>query len=66
MFITLTKGNIVFFYYRVTELYKIVNILYNPPWIRIGPYIIGMFTAYMLIKLNNKLTLKRVEYNLEM
>lgn len=37
-----------------------LNVLYDPPWTRIGPYIVGMITAYILIKLNNKLPLKTV------
>ncbi|RLU27136.1 hypothetical protein DMN91_000935, partial [Ooceraea biroi] len=43
----------------VTELYKVLNVLYDPPWVRISPYIIGMITAYILIRLNNKLVLKK-------
>jgi len=54
----------ILFYYRPFELYNFLNVLYYPPWIRIGPYIIGMITAYILMKLNYKLTLKRVQYNL--
>lgn len=37
-----------------------LDILYDPPWTRIGPYIIGMMTAYIIIKLNNRLHLHKV------
>jgi len=54
-----------FYYHRISELYNVINVLYTPPWIRIGPYIIGMSTAYILMRLNYKLTLKKVKYDLE-
>ncbi|XP_032677213.1 nose resistant to fluoxetine protein 6-like [Odontomachus brunneus] len=41
------------------EQYRLQNILYYSPWTRIGPYIIGMITAYLALKLNKKLVLKR-------
>jgi len=44
------------------EQYRFVNILYYPPWVRIGPYIIGMITGYIITRLNKKIILKRVKY----
>ncbi|XP_014482754.1 PREDICTED: nose resistant to fluoxetine protein 6-like [Dinoponera quadriceps] len=41
------------------EQYRLLDVLYDPPWTRIGPYIIGMITAYVILKLNKKLILKR-------
>ncbi|XP_043475080.1 nose resistant to fluoxetine protein 6-like [Leptopilina heterotoma] len=38
--------------------YHMLDVLYDPPWTRIGPYVVGMITAYILIRLNNKLPLK--------
>lgn len=48
---------------RLDEQYRLLNVLYYSPWTRIGPYIIGMITAYVALKLNKKLVLKRVKYN---
>ncbi|XP_046417290.1 nose resistant to fluoxetine protein 6-like [Neodiprion fabricii] len=39
--------------------FNTLEILYDPPWTRIGPHIIGVATAYILIKLNKKLDVKR-------
>ncbi|XP_011883575.1 PREDICTED: uncharacterized protein LOC105570745 [Vollenhovia emeryi] len=33
--------------------------MYTPPWMRINPYIIGMVTGYILIKLNNNAVSRR-------
>ncbi|KAG5322398.1 NRF6 protein, partial [Pseudoatta argentina] len=40
------------------EQYRLVDVLYFPPWIRIGPYIIGMITGY-IIRFNKKIILKK-------
>lgn len=48
---------------RLDEQYRLVEVLYDPPWTRIGPYIIGMITAYILLKLDKKLVLKKVKKN---
>ncbi|XP_025264528.1 nose resistant to fluoxetine protein 6-like [Camponotus floridanus] len=37
------------------ELYRLRSIIYFPPWIRIGPYIIGIITGYIIRRLNKKL-----------
>ncbi|CAG2066144.1 unnamed protein product [Timema podura] len=36
-----------------------LNILYDPPWTRIGPYIVGMVTGYLVVKLNGCLPLSK-------
>nr|CAD7595125.1 unnamed protein product [Timema genevievae] len=36
-----------------------LNILYDPPWTRIGPYIVGMVTGYIVVKLNGCLSLSK-------
>ncbi|KAL6448083.1 hypothetical protein ACFW04_000249 [Cataglyphis niger] len=43
----------------LSEMYKLLDVLYYPPWVRIGPYIIGIIAAYILIRLNKKMTMKR-------
>lgn len=37
-----------------------MDVLYYPPWTRIGPYIVGIVVAYIFSRLNNKLTIERV------
>ena len=44
--------------------YAFLDILYDPPWTRIGPYIVGVITGYILLKLNNELLLRTVVQNL--
>ncbi|XP_039305525.1 nose resistant to fluoxetine protein 6 isoform X2 [Solenopsis invicta] len=41
------------------ESTRLIESLYVPPWVRIGPYIIGMITGYIIVRLNKKLILKR-------
>ncbi|KAL0106558.1 hypothetical protein PUN28_016332 [Cardiocondyla obscurior] len=41
------------------EQYRLVNVLYLPPWVRISPYIVGIIAGYVLSQLNGKLILKR-------
>ncbi|XP_036138986.1 nose resistant to fluoxetine protein 6-like [Monomorium pharaonis] len=41
------------------EQYRFLNILYYPPWVRIGPYIIGMITGYIVTRLNKQIVLKK-------
>ncbi|XP_029669466.1 nose resistant to fluoxetine protein 6-like [Formica exsecta] len=41
------------------EQYRLSSVLYYPPWIRIGPYIIGIITGYIVRRLNKKLVLKK-------
>ncbi|XP_072747379.1 nose resistant to fluoxetine protein 6-like isoform X2 [Anoplolepis gracilipes] len=41
------------------EQYRLMSVLYYPPWIRIGPYIIGIIIGYIVRRLNKKLTLKK-------
>ncbi|CAB0032047.1 unnamed protein product [Trichogramma brassicae] len=40
------------------EQYNMLDVLYDPPWTRIGPYLIGMITAYIVTRLDGKLHLK--------
>lgn len=48
---------------RLDEQIRLLSVLYDPPWIRIGPYIIGIITAYIVRRVNKELVLKRVKYN---
>ncbi|XP_011054560.1 PREDICTED: nose resistant to fluoxetine protein 6 [Acromyrmex echinatior] len=41
------------------EQYRLLDVLYFPPWIRIGPYIIGMITGYIIKRFNRKIVLKK-------
>ncbi|XP_035739853.1 nose resistant to fluoxetine protein 6-like [Vespa mandarinia] len=41
------------------EQYRNLNVLYDPPWVRIGPHIVGIITGYIVIKLNKELRWKR-------
>ncbi|KYN13273.1 Nose resistant to fluoxetine protein 6 [Trachymyrmex cornetzi] len=41
------------------EQYRLLDVLYFPPWIQIGPYIIGMITGYIVRRFNKKITLKK-------
>ncbi|KYN30536.1 Nose resistant to fluoxetine protein 6 [Trachymyrmex septentrionalis] len=41
------------------EQFRLIDVIYYPPWIRIGPYIIGMITGYIIRRFNKKITLKR-------
>ncbi|XP_018300565.1 nose resistant to fluoxetine protein 6 [Mycetomoellerius zeteki] len=41
------------------EQYRLLDILYYPPWVRIGPYIIGMITGYIIERFKKKIALTR-------
>ncbi|XP_011704828.1 PREDICTED: uncharacterized protein LOC105460081, partial [Wasmannia auropunctata] len=41
------------------EHIRLLDVLYFPSWMRTSPYIIGIISGYILIKLNNTLILKR-------
>ncbi|GAB1867720.1 Nose resistant-to-fluoxetine protein N-terminal domain-containing protein [Camponotus japonicus] len=41
------------------EQLRLRSIIYFPPWIRIGPYIIGIITGYIIRRLNKKLVFKK-------
>ncbi|KAH1027461.1 hypothetical protein HUJ05_000964 [Dendroctonus ponderosae] len=40
---------------KVQEPFALFDELYDKPWMRIGPYLIGMIIGYVLFKLNGKL-----------
>ncbi|XP_059482183.1 nose resistant to fluoxetine protein 6-like [Neocloeon triangulifer] len=42
----------------LSQQYNMLNVLYDPPWTRIGPYMIGMLTGYYVNKINGRLSLK--------
>ncbi|XP_015188578.1 PREDICTED: nose resistant to fluoxetine protein 6-like [Polistes dominula] len=55
-------GYISYIYNYVPTVDKIINlmdVIYYPPWIRIGPSLVGVITAFIVIKLNNKLLWKK-------
>ncbi|XP_011705101.1 PREDICTED: nose resistant to fluoxetine protein 6-like, partial [Wasmannia auropunctata] len=64
----LLMGSIIFSGY-ISNIYEYVltidpvdglsDVFYNPPWMRIIPYIIGIIAGYVLAKFNNNLILKR-------
>ncbi|XP_044594751.1 nose resistant to fluoxetine protein 6-like isoform X2 [Cotesia glomerata] len=41
------------------QLWNLMDVVYSPPWMRIGPYLIGIVAGYILTKLKGKLILKR-------
>lgn len=41
------------------EQLAMLNVLYDPPWTRVGPYLIGMCTGYILVHLRGKLNISR-------
>ncbi|KYN12525.1 Nose resistant to fluoxetine protein 6 [Trachymyrmex cornetzi] len=41
------------------EQYRLQDVLYYPPWVRIGPYIIGIITGYIIKRFNKKIALKK-------
>ncbi|XP_020297726.1 nose resistant to fluoxetine protein 6-like [Pseudomyrmex gracilis] len=41
------------------EFSRQLNIIYFPSWVRIGPYIIGIYTGFLAIRLKNNLILKK-------
>ncbi|KAH0564236.1 hypothetical protein KQX54_010492 [Cotesia glomerata] len=41
------------------QMWSIMNVVYSPPWIRIGPYLIGMITGYILRRIKGKLNVSR-------
>lgn len=59
---TILTGYISYIYEYVPTLdqqYSLLNVVYDPPWVRIGPYIVGVVTGYIILKLDKKLRLKR-------
>lgn len=52
-----------FLYYRFDKQFNIFEPLYFRPWIRIGPYLVGVIAAYIVLKLNNKLLWKKKNNN---
>nr|CAD7433433.1 unnamed protein product [Timema monikensis] len=59
---TLATGIISFSHGHVPTLdqqLSMLHILYDPPWTRIGPYIVGMVTGYLVVKLNGCLPLNK-------
>ncbi|KAG8034666.1 hypothetical protein G9C98_007742 [Cotesia typhae] len=43
----------------IDQMWSIMNVVYTPPWIRIGPYLIGMITGYILRRMKGKLNVSR-------
>ncbi|XP_067204228.1 nose resistant to fluoxetine protein 6-like [Linepithema humile] len=41
------------------EMWRLVNVLYLPSWIRISSYLVGIIMGYILVKLKKKLILNR-------
>nr|CAD7414833.1 unnamed protein product [Timema poppensis] len=44
---------------KLDQQLNMLHILYDPPWTRIGPYIVGMVTGYLVVKLNGCLPLNK-------
>ncbi|XP_043488780.1 nose resistant to fluoxetine protein 6-like isoform X2 [Polistes fuscatus] len=56
------SGYLSYIYNYIPTFDKQFNIfepLYFRPWIRIGPYLVGVIAAYIVLKLNNKLLWKK-------
>lgn len=43
---------------RVEEPFALFDQLYDKPWMRIGPYFIGMMTGYFLFKVDGKVQIR--------
>ncbi|XP_057340517.1 nose resistant to fluoxetine protein 6-like [Microplitis mediator] len=41
------------------QLWNLMDVVYSPPWMRIGPYFIGIISGYILTRLKGKLVMKR-------
>ncbi|XP_018404669.1 PREDICTED: nose resistant to fluoxetine protein 6 [Cyphomyrmex costatus] len=41
------------------EQYRFLDVLYYPPWVRIGPYIIGMIVGYIITRLKKNVVMKK-------
>lgn len=42
---------------RVEQPFALFDQLYDKPWLRIGPYLIGMLAGYLLFRLDCKLSI---------
>ena len=42
---------------RVEEPFALFDQLYDKPWLRIGPYLVGIITGYFLFRISNPLKL---------
>lgn len=42
---------------KIEEPFALFDQLYDKPWMRIGPYLIGMFTGWLLFRINGKVRL---------
>ncbi|XP_076754898.1 nose resistant to fluoxetine protein 6-like [Xylocopa sonorina] len=57
------NGYLTFVYSYIPTLdeqYQMLDVFYMKPWLRIGPYLVGMATALLLKKWNYKLRLSKV------
>lgn len=45
---------------RVQEPFALFDQLYDKPWMRIGPYLIGMIAGYFLFRVDCKITLSPI------
>lgn len=51
----------VFSHFRMDEQLVQLDAIYDLPWNRMGPYLVGVITGYILVvKLQKKLELKKV------
>ncbi|XP_015113918.1 nose resistant to fluoxetine protein 6 [Diachasma alloeum] len=59
---SLISGYVAYIYDYVPTLdeqWNTFEIFYDPPWMRIGPYLVGIATAYLLSRMENKLNVGR-------
>ncbi|KAB0800340.1 hypothetical protein PPYR_06080 [Photinus pyralis] len=45
---------------RIEEPFALFDQLYDKPWLRIGPYLIGMATGYLLLRMKYKMVMPKV------
>lgn len=45
---------------RIEEPFALFDELYDKPWLRVGPYLVGMATGYILLRLEGKLLLPKI------
>lgn len=45
---------------RIEEPFALFDQLYDKPWMRVGPYLVGMITGWLLFKLDCKMKINKI------
>lgn len=57
---TYAIANYFNYHARIEAPFDLFNELYEKPWTRLGPYLIGMITGWILFKINVKMQIPRI------